>query len=355
MVTQQSTSLKEGLWVEKYRPRTLDDIVLPEKLRQKVKLWISNPTNNMPHLILIGPPGSGKTSLAYVLIHSIIGDESDFLYINGSSERGLQTIKETVSEFMRFEPTSLSPVKILFIDEADNLTQDSFKALRSVIENYQSYVRVIMTGNYDTFPEAIQSRCTVIRLEALPPDIALQRLKYILESENVAYEEEHVKLLLDKFYPDMRKCISYMQILSHSNVLNIQLLDEILDERDVLVNILCDYYKARSVTEEESLLLKIFEMLKKLNVTPYLCISSMRDSYRKLTSLNSGPNSLPSSYVVNLSILISRYSGYLKQCPLPEGVFIEFLYKVKSLKRFSLEMVRCGEIGGDSHVTYRCS
>lgn len=254
-----ATLTTKNLWVEKYRPRRIDEIILPAEIKAKVKEWLKEP-KTLPHLILVGSPGSGKTSLASIIVNSIIRNRSDFMYINGSSDRGIQSVREVV-EFVKYQPLN-SPIKIVFIDEADNLTLDSFKALRATMEAYQEYNRFIFTGNYDVFPESIQSRCHTIRLYEIPYQKVVDLAKNILLNEEISYDEKILLKVVDIYYPDMRKIINTLQSITKNGMLDIKLLDKNIDEKDKLVMLLNSAIETGKVEPE-----KIDEILKQTMLT----------------------------------------------------------------------------------------
>lgn len=325
----EKSGISNLLWVEKYRPKTIDEIVLPNELKERVTLWLTYP-EKLPHLLLIGPAGSGKTSLVNIIVRALIGDSTDYLYVNGSEQRGLTMIRDYIVDFMRFEPTSKSKVKILFIDEADNLTPDAFKALRSCIESYQNFVRILLTGNYDTFPDAILSRCSLIRLNSLPFEEAKNKLCQILNEEKVEYNEEDVETLLKKFYPDMRKTINYLQLISQDTKrLDLQMLESVLDERDILVELTYNYIFVNSEDKRSDLYEKILVLIKKVSspFTTQIYTTTFINLYKRLKEMDSD------SYITSVKLLVTNYANAIKNSVIPEGVFLEFLYKLDMLRR----------------------
>lgn len=243
-----SAIISRKLWVEKYRPRRLEEIILPHKIKMKVKEWIKEP-QSMPHLLLIGTPGCGKTSLASILINSIIKDKTDFMYVNGSTERSIQSIRE-IAEFVKYQPIR-SPIKIVFIDEGDNLTSDSFNGLRATIESYQSFNRFIITGNNDTFPDPLKSRFHIIRFYELPYEKIVELTKNILLNENVNFNEKDLLKVIEIYYPDLRKIINTLQAITRNNTLEIELLDKNIDEKDRLVVMLSNVIEKGNVDPKE--------------------------------------------------------------------------------------------------------
>ena len=228
------------LWVEKYRPYSLDTYIGNEHLKSKVTIYLQN--NDLPHLLLYGKAGTGKTTLAKILVNNI---ECDYLYINASDENSVDTVRNKVRHFA--STVGFKDLKVIILDECDYITPNAQAALRNLMETFSKHCRFILTCNYvERIIDPIQSRCQLFQIVPPSKTEVAQRLNQILDEEEINFELEDLKILINSGYPDIRRVINSAQ----RNVVNGKLK---LDISSIIQN----DYKLK--------LLKILEVQNKKN------------------------------------------------------------------------------------------
>ena len=229
-IEQSEENVNHSLWTEKYRPSKLNDYVGNEHLKSKVEGYLE--TGEIPHLLLYGKAGTGKTTLAKLIVKSI---DCDYMIINASDENNVETVRNKVKNFA--SSMGFKPFKIIILDEFDYMTANAQAILRNLMETFSGHCRFILTCNYvEKVIEPIQSRCQTFQI--VPPtkkDVAMQISK-ILKGEEVEFEVKDLVPIIDAAYPDIRKIINTCQLNSIKGKLKVD-----------VQNLLENDYKAKIV------------------------------------------------------------------------------------------------------------
>ena len=203
--------MKIIIWVEKYRPQTLDDVVGQKHIVSRLKQYVEE--GSMPNLMFTGPAGVGKTTSALALVKSILGEywRQNFLELNASDARGIETVRTNIKNFCRLKPVG-APFRIIFLDEVDNMTKDAQHALRREMEMYTKTASFILSCNYSSkIIDPIQSRCAIFRFTPIKAEEIADRLKYIAEAEGCQYDDEAITTIVNFAEGDMRKSVNMLQ------------------------------------------------------------------------------------------------------------------------------------------------
>lgn len=200
------------IWTEKYRPREFSEIVGQSDIVKRVESLTNS--LNIPHLLFAGPAGTGKSTLALIVVKKLFGKDwrENYLELNASDERGIQIVREKVKNFARTKSIGDVPFKVIFLDEADALTPEAQQALRRTMENYSSTCRFIMSCNYSSkIIDPIQSRCAIFRFKLLEKKDVEKYLTRIVQEENLTIKPEAFEILYEGSEGDCRRATNLLQ------------------------------------------------------------------------------------------------------------------------------------------------
>ena len=197
--------LNHSLWVEKYRPKNLSTYVGNEHLKEKVKRYIDS--EDVPHLLLYGKAGTGKTTLAKIVVNNI---DCDYMYINASDENKVDDVRNKIKTFA--SSVGFKSLKVIILDECDYLTPNAQAALRNLMETFSKHCRFILTCNYvERIIDPIQSRCQSYKVVPPSKKEVAQQMVNILKEENCTFELDDIALIVNAGYPDIRRVINSAQ------------------------------------------------------------------------------------------------------------------------------------------------
>ena len=203
------------IWTEKYRPIKFEELAGQEAIIKRVKALTNS--LNIPHLLFAGPAGTGKSTLALIVVKELFGSNwrDNYLELNASDERGIQVVREKVKNFARTKALGNVPFKVIFLDEADALTPEAQQALRRTMENYATTCRFVMSCNYSSkIIDPIQSRCAVFRFKLLEKKDVEKVIKRIAEGEKLEVDEEGITAIYEASEGDCRRSVNLMQSTS---------------------------------------------------------------------------------------------------------------------------------------------
>ena len=197
--------MSHSLWVEKYRPMDLSTYVGNEHLKEKVKAYLES--EDVPHLLLFGKAGTGKTTLAKIVVNNI---DCDYMYINASDENKVDDVRNKIKTFA--SSVGFKSLKVIILDECDYLTPNAQAALRNLMETFSKHCRFILTCNYvERIIDPIQSRCQSYKVVPPSKKEVAQQMVNILKEENCTFELDDIALIVNAGYPDIRRVINSAQ------------------------------------------------------------------------------------------------------------------------------------------------
>src|SRR3989338_3259756 len=203
---------QSDIWTEKYRPSTFDEVVGQQEIIKRTRSLVQ--ALNIPHLLFAGPAGTGKSTLALIIVKQLFGDRwrDNYLELNASDERGIDVVRQKVKDFARTKSLGTVSFKVIFLDEADALTREAQQALRRTMENYTNTCRFILSCNYSSkIIDPIQSRCVIMRFKLLEKKDIEKRVKFISELEKLEVDNNSIETLYEVSEGDFRRVINLMQ------------------------------------------------------------------------------------------------------------------------------------------------
>jgi DNA polymerase III delta prime subunit len=318
--------LVNTLWVENYRPKKLDDLVLEESQKDTFLKYIEK--KEIPHCLFTGPAGSGKTTLAQILTskQGILQNSSDnLLVINGSAKetRGISYVQDTIEPFLRIPSIGSDKYKIVFIDEGDYLTDAAFNSLRHVIEKYSQNSRFIFTCNYiSKIPDPIISRLQVFVFKQIPIKFISDYCRKILDSEKIEYDKVDVDFVVEGLYPDVRKIVNSLQKSSSSGKLKVS-KDIIQTEEKLIMSSLLEIIACIGRNEMNKIGKEMTTIVNLLNNEAI----DFRNIYSTLFFNSSVPG--------NVKIIVNKYSSEHQNCLIPQMHFCSMIFEmIQSLKEY---------------------
>jgi len=201
-----------SIWTEKYRPNKFEGLVGQDEIVKKVQGLTK--AMNIPHLLFAGPAGTGKSTLALIVVKELFGDnwKENYLELNASDERGIDVVRQKVKDFARTKALGNVPFKVIFLDEADALTKEAQQALRRTMENYTKTCRFVMSCNYSSkIIDPIQSRCVIFRFKLLEKKDIEKRISFIAEQEKLQLFDETIEAIYEASEGDCRRTINLLQ------------------------------------------------------------------------------------------------------------------------------------------------
>jgi replication factor C small subunit len=279
-----------GMWVEKYRPTKLSEIVNQTEIIGSLSELIKNPTD-MPHLMFSGSAGVGKTTTALCISKQILGEYAkDYtLELNASDERGIGMVREKVKKFSRFAGMVEVPFKIIILDEADEMTSDAQTALRRIIEDTAKICRFIfIANNISKIIDPIQSRCATFKFTSVPEEDIISRLEEIAKKEKVKSDKKGLKTIYDYSEGDLRHAINLMQAtaslgaITEENVKSSAGLTKISDVDNILKITLSG--KVPEAREKMIELIKVYGMSES-DFLKYINSAVFKSKHEKLSEI----------------------------------------------------------------------
>lgn len=311
--------LISSLFVEKYRPKIIEDLILPDNYRKKFSDYIN--CKEIPHLLFVGPPGSGKTSLARILTsrNGILSSPgNNLLMANGSAQstRSIKYVENVIEPFLKTQPFGNDKLKVVFIDECDYLTDESFESQRGIIEKYEQQGRFLWTANHlSKIPPEVQSRFQVFTFKQIPINFVTKYCVDILESEQIKFEKDDLNFIIKELYPDIRKIVNTIQKNTIENELVLN-KDSTLTIEKKLIDTVIDIVSAIKRKENgriNKLVTSVVNLLNEINL-------DFRSVYGSLFYNNNIP--------IPAKVIINKYTNTHGNCLVPSMHFCAMIFEI---------------------------
>ena len=254
---------ESDIWTEKYRPSKFEEVMGQQEIVKRVKSLVQ--ALNIPHLLMAGPAGTGKSTLALIVVKELFGQrwKENYLELNASDERGIDVVRQKVKDFARTKAIENVPFKVIFLDEADALTKEAQQALRRTMENYSNTCRFIMSCNYSSqIIDPIQSRCVIFRFRLLEKKDIASVIKSIADKEDLKLTEDSIEALYEGSEGDCRRAINLLQTTASISLnINAEMINMILSStKPKEIKVVLDYALAGDFINARDKLLEV--MLK---------------------------------------------------------------------------------------------
>jgi len=317
-------NITNDLWVERYRPKSIGDLVLPDEYRQNFEICIKR--NEIPNLLFYGPPGGGKSTMARILTskEGVIQNPSDnVMEINGSAKetRGIGFVDSTIEPYLKVPPSGNDKYKIIFIDECDYLTDAAMSSLRAIIEKYSKYGRFLFTCNIvSKVTEALMSRVQAYEFKQLPLEFVEQYCNKILDSEKITYVSDSVKFVCSNLYPDVRRIVNCLQRNSLTGELKVN-KDTVMTNEKLVISQILEIIAFTNDNQDAKVGTCIGNLIKVLGEYDI--------EYRGIYSNLFFRKEVPAT----CKVIINRYSNTHGDCLIPQMHFMAMVFEIVKILR----------------------